>query len=79
MGNDSSEKLHVLAAKKLVKGLNVPIRKGQIDSVFGSCHALMTVGAAAKASAMIDRTIARIGSLVKNHSITASAENAPHA
>lgn len=78
MGKAKSEKPNVVAARKLVIGLKMPIINGQADSVRGLCHALMSVGTAARASPKMAKTIATLGLLVRNHRIRAKPESNPH-
>ena len=77
MGKANSEKVKVEAARKLVKGLKVPMMNGQADSVSGLCHALVNVGTAANASLMIAKIIAKFGLLVMIHKNIAKPDNIP--
>jgi len=67
----------VVATRKLVIGLKMPIIKGQADSVSGLCHPLERVGTAANASLTIAKIIARFGLLVRNQRIMAIPDSVP--
>ena len=77
MGKANSANPQVVATRKLVIGLNMPIMKGQTDSVSGLCHPLVRVGTAANASLTIAKVIARFGLLVKYQRTIASPDSVP--
>ena len=76
-GKAYSEKVHIVAAPKLVRALNTPTMKGQADSVSGWFHAFVRVGIAANPSAAIAKAIATFGSLVTYQRTKASPDNIP--
>jgi len=77
-GKAYSEKVHMVAAAKLVDALNTPTMKGQADSVSGWFHAFMRVGIAANQSLAIAKAIATFGSLVTYQRTKANPDNTPH-
>ena len=78
MGKPNSENVQDFATTKLVIGLNIPIIKGQADSVSGLRHALKRVGVAAKPSLAMAKIIAKFGSLVIYQRRTAAPDSIPH-
>ena len=76
-GKAYSEKVHIVAAAKLVEALNTPTMKGQADSVSGWFHAFVRVGMAASASLAIAKVIATFGSLVTYQRTKASPDSTP--
>ena len=77
MGKANSANSQVVATRKLVIGLNIPIIKGQADSVSGLRHPLVRVGTAANASLTIAKVIARFGLLVRYQRTIAKPDRAP--
>ena len=78
MGKATSEKVQNVAITKLEAAPNVPIIKGQTDSVSGFALAFKIVGIDANASLAMAKTMAISASLVNHHIKSAKAESTPH-
>lgn len=78
-GKAISENVHVWVTKKLVIGLKIPTKNGQLNSLSGFRQAFLKVGAEASASLKIAKTMATLGFSVMYHNTNARLDKAPQA
>ena len=77
IGKANSENCHDFIAAKVVKALNIPTSYTITDSLSGYFHNLTRVGAAAKVSLKMAKTIAIFGSFVSHQKTRAKTERKP--